>query len=39
MACEIVIKPKDVPVKPIYVGAVMENCSCDSTTTTTTAAP
>lgn len=39
MACDVTIKPKEVIVKPIYVGAIMDNCSCDSTTTTTTAAP
>lgn len=38
MACDVNIKPKDVLTPPIYVGAVLENCDC-STTTTTTAAP
>lgn len=37
MSCkdiEIIARP--VPTPPVWVGAVLDNCSCDSTTTTTT---
>ncbi len=36
MPCDVTIKPREVVTPPIYVGAVLENCSCEETSTTTT---
>lgn len=40
MGCkDIEIIPRPIVTPPVYVGAVLDNCNCDSTTTTTTESP